>query len=97
MLKKGQICFSKAGHDKGGAFIVLHSDDTYAYIADGKLRTLEKPKKKKKIHIQISNEVNSEIENMLEQKVNLKLWVKVKKDWRDSDFLIKNFGYREEE
>ena len=66
LLKKGQICFSKAGHDKGGAFIILHSDDTYAYIADGKLRTLEKPKKKKRIHIQISNEVNSEIENMLE-------------------------------
>lgn len=34
---------------------------------------------------------------MLDAKVNLKLWVKVKKDWRDSDFLIKNFGYREEE
>ncbi|MFR5772265.1 MAG: hypothetical protein ACLUE7_02620 [Lachnospirales bacterium] len=47
----------------------MHSDDTYAYIADGKLRTLEKPKKKKKIHIQISNEVNSEIENMLENEL----------------------------
>ena len=34
---------------------------------------------------------------MLECKVNLQLWVKVKKDWRDSDFLIKNFGYREDE
>lgn len=34
-----------------------------------------------------------EIEKLLEQQVNLKLWVKVKKDWRDSDFLIKNFGY----
>ena len=34
-----------------------------------------------------------EIEDLLEQHVNLKLWVKVKKDWRDSDFLIKNFGY----
>ena len=33
-----------------------------------------------------------EIEDMLEMKVNLQLWVKVKKDWRDSDFLIKNFG-----
>ena len=30
---------------------------------------------------------------MLEEKVNLQLWVKVKKDWRDSDFMIKNFGY----
>jgi len=28
---------------------------------------------------------------------NLKLWVKVKKDWRDSDFLIKNFGYTKDE
>lgn len=34
-----------------------------------------------------------EIEDMLECQVNLKLWVKVKKDWRDSDFLLKNFGY----
>ncbi len=34
-----------------------------------------------------------DIEDMLEMQVNLKLWVKVKKDWRDSDFLLKNFGY----
>lgn len=34
-----------------------------------------------------------EIEKQLENKVNLKLWVKVKKEWRDSDILIKNFGY----
>lgn len=34
-----------------------------------------------------------DIEELLESKVNLQLWVKVKKDWRDSDFLLKNFGY----
>ena len=34
-----------------------------------------------------------DIENMVEKPVNLKLWVKVKKDWRDSDYLLKNFGY----
>ena len=38
-----------------------------------------------------------EIEDMLEMKVNLQLWVKVKKDWRDSDFLIKNFGYNKKD
>lgn len=38
-----------------------------------------------------------EIEDLLEQHVNLQLWVKVKKDWRDSDFLIKNFGYNSKE
>lgn len=37
------------------------------------------------------------IEELLQKQVNLKLWVKVKKDWRDSDFLIKNFGYRPED
>ena len=45
----------------------------------------------------IGSQAITEIENMLETKVNLKLWVKVKKDWRDSDFLIKNFGYDKKE
>ena len=41
----------------------------------------------------IGSAARYEIERMMEMKVNLQLWVKVKKDWRDSDFLIKNFGY----
>lgn len=45
----------------------------------------------------IGSTARFEIERMLECKVNLNLWVKVKKDWRDSEFLMKNFGYREEE
>ena len=45
----------------------------------------------------IGSNARFEIERMLEQKVNLKLWVKVKKDWRDSDFLVKNFGYDKKE
>lgn len=38
-----------------------------------------------------------EIENLLDMRVNLQLWVKVKKDWRDSDFLLKNYGYSKRE
>ena len=34
---------------------------------------------------------------MLDARVNLKIWVKVRKDWRDSDFMIKNFGYDKKE
>ena len=41
----------------------------------------------------IGTNARFELEMFLEMKVNLKLWVKVKKDWRDSDFLMKNFGY----
>lgn len=45
----------------------------------------------------IGSNARFEIEKMLGCQVNLKLWVKVKKDWRDSEFLMKNFGYRENE
>ena len=45
----------------------------------------------------IGTNARYEMERLLGANVNLKLWVKVKKDWRDSDFLIKNFGYREED
>lgn len=41
----------------------------------------------------IGTEARKEIEEMLEMQVNLQLFVKVKKDWRDSDYLLKNFGY----
>lgn len=45
----------------------------------------------------IGSNARYEIERMLDAKVNLKLWVKVKRDWRDSDYLIKNFGYNKDE
>lgn len=41
----------------------------------------------------IGTDARREIENLLDMKVNLQVWVKVKKDWRDSDFLLKNYGY----
>lgn len=45
----------------------------------------------------IGSQARMEIEDFLQKKVNLKLWVKVKKDWRDSDFLLKNFGYNKKQ
>ncbi len=41
----------------------------------------------------ISTMARSEIEHMLNAKVYMKTWVKVKENWRDSAFLIRNFGY----
>ena len=46
---------------------------------------------------QIGSKARPEIEDMLECKVNLQLWVKVRKDWRDSDLYMKNFGYNPKE
>ncbi|MBP9997602.1 MAG: GTPase Era [Lachnospiraceae bacterium] len=45
----------------------------------------------------IGSMARPDIEDMLQCKVYLQLWVKVKKDWRDSDFLMKNFGYNPKE
>ncbi len=42
----------------------------------------------------IGSQARADIERMLDMKVNLKIWVKVKKDWRDSDFMLKNFGFQ---
>ncbi len=45
----------------------------------------------------IGTQARKDIEAMLDGRVNLQLWVKVKKDWRDSEFLLKNFGYSQKE
>ena len=42
---------------------------------------------------EIGSRARFEIEKMLEKKVFLKLWVKVSKKWRESDYLIKDYGY----
>lgn len=45
----------------------------------------------------IGTQARLDMEKLLDTKVNLKLWVKVKKDWRDSDYLLKNFGFEQRE
>lgn len=64
----GQIVFSKSGRDKGGAFIVIALEEEYLYIADGKRRTLEKPKRKKIKHVQKTNYVDIELKERLENR-----------------------------
>lgn len=44
----------------------------------------------------IGTYARQDIEDMIEMKVNLKLFVKVRKDWRDSDTLVRNYGYKDE-
>lgn len=46
---------------------------------------------------EIGSRARQDIENLLGAKVNLQIWVKIKERWRDSDFLIKNFGFDKKE
>ena len=54
--EKGMLAKSKAGHDAGHVYVILAADAAYVYLVDGSVRTMEKPKKKKKKHVQIINE-----------------------------------------
>ena len=56
----GMFATSKAGHDKGNVYFIIREDQEYVYLVDGKLRTLDKPKKKNKRHIQIIKNFRAE-------------------------------------
>ena len=67
---------------------IICERDSHKGIIIGKQGTMLK---------KIGSNARYEIEKMLEEKVNLRIWVKVRKDWRDSDTLMKNFGYDKRE
>lgn len=61
MSETGRIVFSKAGRDKGMAFVVVSVCGDYLYLADGRLRRLDKPKKKKRMHVQATNYISESL------------------------------------
>ena len=67
------------------AVIICEKDSHKAIIIGKKGSMLKK----------IGSAARYEIERLVEKKVYLRLWVKIRKDWRDSDILLKNYGYRE--
>ena len=50
-IDRSSLIVSKAGRDKGQLFFVIDADEQYVYLADGKSRKLEKPKRKKRKHV----------------------------------------------
>ena len=52
---------SLAGRDKGRAFYVLDADDRYAFLVDGKIRRMEKPKRKKLKHVRLAIHADSHV------------------------------------
>lgn len=56
-----KFAVSKAGHDKNQLYIILEAADDYVYVVDGRLKTLEKPKRKNIRHIQIINDIDEEL------------------------------------
>lgn len=62
----GQIVHSKAGRDKGKYFIVVGIiNDNYVLVADGDLRKINDPKKKKVKHLVFHDKIAENIKNMI--------------------------------
>ncbi|MCD7841253.1 MAG: KOW domain-containing RNA-binding protein [Lachnospiraceae bacterium] len=56
-----KLAVSKAGHDKGSLNVVLEETPEYVLLADGRLRTLEHPKKKNPKHVQMITHLPEEL------------------------------------
>lgn len=64
--KSEMLAVSRAGHDRDTLYVVLEEDDTYLWLVDGKRRLLDKPKKKKKIHVQVIKHLPQELHSAMQ-------------------------------
>ncbi len=49
----GSFAFSKAGHDTSRLYVIVADEGEYVRLCDGRLKTLDKPKKKRRKHVQL--------------------------------------------
>lgn len=49
----GMLATSKAGHDKDSVYVIIREEGEYIYAADGRSKTVEKPKRKNRKHVQL--------------------------------------------
>ena len=56
-ISAGSVVISRAGHDCGRAMLVVRNDGEFLFVADGKERKLDKPKKKNKKHVRATSRV----------------------------------------
>lgn len=67
-IEAGMLAVSRAGHDKDTLYVVWDVQDEYVWLVDGRLKPLDKPKKKKKKHIQIIYTIPENLQEKLLQK-----------------------------
>ncbi len=68
----GQVVVSRAGRDAGKKFVVIKVlDHLFVEISDGDLRRMEKPKKKKIKHLNLTDEKVKSLENKLKNNIKI--------------------------
>ena len=66
-LDRSQFVVSLAGRDKGRIFFVVDIDPVFVYLADGRLRRVEAPKKKKRKHVAFFSEGSDRLREKLRE------------------------------
>jgi len=64
----GAYAVSTAGHDSGKSYVIFQKDSEYIYLVDGRIRTLDRPKKKKMMHVQMLEESNQTLTDKVKNK-----------------------------
>ena len=64
----GSLVISKSGHDKNHVYVVMEVESGFVYVVDGRLKTLDKHKKKNIKHIQMVNIKSDEILEKIDNK-----------------------------
>lgn len=62
-----KLAVSRSGHDKDSLYVIIKEEANLVYLADGKLKPIEKPKKKNRKHIQIIKNLPKEITEVFSQ------------------------------
>lgn len=62
-----KLAISRSGHDKDCIYVIIKEEAETVYLADGRLKPIEKPKKKNKKHIQVIKKLPKEITEVLAQ------------------------------
>jgi ribosomal protein L14E/L6E/L27E len=68
-----RLAKSIAGHDKGGWYAIVRTEGELVWIADGRRRKLESPKKKNVKHLQVANKI-IELEHFTDKSLRKALW-----------------------
>ena len=79
----GMLAKSLAGHDFGKLYVIIKSEEEYVYLVDGITRTVDKPKRKKKKHVQVIREIQQTVvdkiqNNQIIQNEEIKRIIKLK-------------------
>lgn len=67
---EAKLAKSKSGHDKGHIYVIIKEEGEAVYVADGVLKTVERPKRKNKKHIQLIKQLPETVTKLIDPNQN---------------------------